>query len=64
MRLSLSDGENLKIPAVSQRAAFTYSEEIKAPVEEMNKVLTALTPSHKRSLKTLISGCRSGFNEA
>lgn len=46
MRFSLSDGENLKTAAGSQRVAFTCSEEIKALLKEMNKVLTALTPSH------------------
>lgn len=54
MRFSLSDGENLKIPAGSRRAGFTCSEEMKAPVKEMSKVLTALTPSHTSALRRLL----------
>lgn len=54
MRFSLSDGENLKIPAASKGAGFTCSEEIKALLKEMNKVLTALTASHTNALRRLL----------
>lgn len=54
VRLSLSDGGNLKIPAGSKCAGFTCSEEKKALVKEMKKVLTALTPSHTSAPRRLL----------